>query len=629
MAKTFSLSVLLKVIDDATRPLRKIGENFRGMSRKIIGSLKAVGQRMQTIGTNITDFGKKMSMMTLPIAAFGAKMIHTATNFQAAMNMVGAVTRATGKEFEEMEELAKEMGATTQFSASQAADAMKFMGMSGMNVEEIMSALPKVLQLAAAAQLDMGSAADIVTNVMRGYGKEVEELTEVNDVLVNAFTGANVDLRMLGESFKYAGPIAKGAGLDFEVTAALIAKMGDAGIQGSMAGTAMRGMLLRLQNPTKKASDLLHELGIEMAKSGTKAEKEGAKGVFDLIDVVKQMEEKGATAAQIAKIVGDRAGPGLAVLVQQGTVSLEKFIKMLKESGRAARVAEGQMKGLPGAFKLLASSFEAVQLAIMDTEFGKGVEELVRYLADLLRHLAKVKPETLAIGAAFGTFLVALGPVLIGLGLLIKSLGTIMIAIAAVKAAVAVFATVFVPLIAAIGAVTAAVGLMIIAFNMVRKNWDMIKLGLWELKEMFLEAFLNPIDLIKENWSYIIPWFGSLWDTLKLGVSEFGQFIKEMIVSPIKTIRTMFPGFLKFGKGKEGEETGGELKGKEGEETGGELKGTRGAIGARPGQTKSQADVNIRLVADPGTEATVQQVKKKKGDVNVNLSTMGYVGATM
>jgi TP901 family phage tail tape measure protein len=572
---------------------------------------------MQTIGTNITDFGKKMSMMTLPIAAFGAKMIHTATNFQAAMNMVGAVTNATAKEFEELSDLAKEMGATTQFSASQAADAMKFMGMSGMNVREIIASLPRVLELAASAQLDMGSAADIVTNVMRGYGLQTQDLSKMTDTLVNAFTGANVDLRMLGESFKYAGPIAKGAGIDFETTAALIAKMGDAGIQGSMAGTAMRGMLLRLQNPTSKAADLMAELGIDVSKATKKMGKDGRKGVFDLIEIIRQMEKRGVTAAQIAAIVGDRAGPGLAVLVEQGTESLEKFAGALKESGSAARVAEAQMKGLPGAFKLLASTFEAVQLAIMDTEFGKFVEELVRYMADLLQHLSKVNPELLLLGAAFGALLVALGPVLIGLGLLIKSLGTIMIAIAAVKAAVAVFATVFVPLIAAIGAVTAAVGLMIIAFNMVRKNWDMIKLGLWELKEMFLEAFLNPIDLIKENWSYIIPWFGSLWDTLKLGVSEFGQFIKEMIVSPIKTIRTMFPGFLKFGKGKE-----------EGVATE-ELRGTRGAIGARPGQTKSQADVNIRLVADPGTEATVQQVKKKKGDVNVNLSTMGYVGATM
>lgn len=617
MAKTFSLSVLLRVIDDATKPLRRIGDTFRRMSRKIINSLKPIGTKMMDVGKKMTDFGKKMSLMTLPISAFGAKMVHTATNFQEAMNMVGAVTKATSKEFDEMASLAKEMGATTQFSATQAADAMKFMGMSGMNVREIIGSLPRVLELAASAQLDMGTSADIVTNVMRGYGLEVQDLSRMTDTLVNAFTGANVDLRMLGESFKYAGPIAKGAGIDFETTAALIAKMGDAGIQGSMAGTAMRGMLLRLQNPTKVAQKLMHKLGVDIKDATHKMGKDGKKGVVDIIEVLRQFEKRGVTAAQMAEIVGDRAGPALAVLVEQGTKSLTKFAESLKESGSAARVAEDQMKGLPGAFKLLASSFEATQLAIMDTDFGKFIEDTVRYLADLLSHLSKVSPNLLLVGAAFGAFLVALGPVLVALGMFIKAWGFALVAIAAIKGAIVTFTSVLAPLGVAIGVVVTAIGLMITAVYMWTKRWSEIKTGLLEMKDMFVEVFLNFPQLVKENWEFLIPWFSSLWDTLKLGVVEFGRFIGETITSPIKTMRSIFPNFLKFGGGKEAKGTKTNL-------------GAAGkTIGAMAATNKAQADVNIRLVADPGTEATVQQVKKKKGDINVNLSTVGYVGATM
>src|SRR5690606_23092297 len=159
-------------------------------------------------------------------------------------------------------ETARQLGADTQYSAAQAAEGMTYLAMAGFNVQQTIAAMPGVLQLAASAQLDLATAADIATNILTGYGLAVEELARVNDVLVSAMTGANTNLQQLGEAMKYAGPVASAAGLEFEEAAAAIALMGNAGIQGSMAGTSLRGAITRLLNPTRQVQDLIRELGL-------------------------------------------------------------------------------------------------------------------------------------------------------------------------------------------------------------------------------------------------------------------------------------------------------------------------------------------------------------------------------
>src|SRR5690606_25493246 len=188
-------------------------------------------------------------------------------DFQAGMNQVRAVSGATGDELAALETQAKELGRTTQFSASEAADGMGYLAMAGFEANEILGSMPSVLQLAAAAQMDLGRAADITSNILTGYGMEVDELGHANDVLVNAMTRANVDLTMLGESFKYVGPVAKSAGVTFEESAAAIGLLGNAGIQGSMAGTALRGAISRLLNPTGEAARTLERLGVNAVTS--------------------------------------------------------------------------------------------------------------------------------------------------------------------------------------------------------------------------------------------------------------------------------------------------------------------------------------------------------------------------
>src|SRR5690606_17188308 len=275
-------------------------------------------------------------------AAVGLASIKTAGDFEASMNRVKAVTGATGKDFDALVEQAKQLGKTTQFSASEAADAMGFLAMAGFKVDEIMTALPGVLNLAAAGQLDLAEAADIASNILSGYGLEVAEINRLNDVLAKTFTSANVDMRMLGESFKYVGPVAASAGLQFEEVAAAVGLLGNAGIQGSEAGTALRGSIARLLKPTAEVSDTLKRLGVNVVDSRGE--------LPPLVDINRQLEQAGATTADMMTIFGLEAGPAMQALVSQGSNALGNLTRELENSGGTAeQIASTQMEGLNGA----------------------------------------------------------------------------------------------------------------------------------------------------------------------------------------------------------------------------------------------------------------------------------------
>lgn len=245
------------------------------------------GSRFESTAGRMTSAGKTMTAnVTAPLVGLGTMAVMAGANFQTSMLKVQAVSGATGAEFDQLSALAKEMGSTTQFSASESADALGFLAMAGFDTNEMMSALPGVLNLAAAGSLDLASAADIASNVLSGYGLEVDQLGRVNDVMAKTASSANVDIAMMGETMKYAAPVAAAAGVEFEETAAMAGLMGNAGIQASQAGTALRGGLSRLLNPTKAVSSTLSALGVNVTDSN------GA--LLPMVDIMGQLEGAGA-----------------------------------------------------------------------------------------------------------------------------------------------------------------------------------------------------------------------------------------------------------------------------------------------------------------------------------------------
>lgn len=312
----------------------------------------------------------------------GYNVLKASGDFEKAMNQVRAVTGATGKDFQDLRDQAKELGATTKFSATQAAEGMGFLAMAGFQTKDIMDAMPGVLDLASAGNMDLARSADIASNILTGYGFKASETARVVDVMAKTFTSTNTDLTQLGEAFKYAGPVAHAAGVKFEQAAAAIGLMGNAGIQASMAGTSLRGAITRLLAPTKQIQDRLNKLGVTV--------KDTHGNLLPLDDIIRQLEKSGANTGDMMTIFGQRAGPAMLALVDQGSGALVKLTEKLDHAGGTAkRIADIQMEGLQGQLVSLKSAWEGLMIEIGDLGVLNVATGAVTGLTDATRGFTK------------------------------------------------------------------------------------------------------------------------------------------------------------------------------------------------------------------------------------------------
>ncbi|MGW5122962.1 phage tail tape measure protein [Streptomyces sp. NPDC004069] len=380
------------------------------------GSSFAAG--LNKSGKAVKETGTKLSAwVTAPVAALGIGVIKTAGDFEQGMNKVKAVSGATGGEFTQLRDMAKDLGATTRYSATEAADGMSFLAMTGFKAGDILSALPGVLDLAAAGNIGLAEAADIASNILSGYGMKANEIGRVNDALAKTFTSANVDMTMLGESMKYVAPVASSLGVEFEETTAAIGLLGNAGIQGSQAGTTLRMALARLASPPKKAAAALKDLGIEVNDSKGK--------MRPLVDIIAQLEKTGASTTQMMQIFGIEAGPGMQAIVSQGSDALRSLTQDLRDSGGTAKhVAEVQMEGLNGRIIDLKAAFEALAIEIGDSGVLDWATQFTSKLTGLVRQISAADPALFKIGAAVALVAALVGPLLVGLGFAISGIGT-------------------------------------------------------------------------------------------------------------------------------------------------------------------------------------------------------------
>jgi TP901 family phage tail tape measure protein len=363
-----------------------------GTSRynKSLGQMNQNTARFTTsAGKSFTGLGKSMlsvgaiaggaalagiTALTAGLVAFGKASIKEGAEYTKAMSNVKAVSGATDDEFKLLTASAEELGKTTKFTAIEAAEGMSFLAMAGFEVNDIVGAMPGVLNLAAAANLDLGTSSDIVSNILSGFGEDVDQTNRFVDVLTRTFTGSNTSLTQLGQAMKFAGPVAADLGLTVESTSAAMGAMGDAGIQASMAGTTMRKILLSLASPTGKAKDLIEELGLEVFDA------EGKMLPFPQVigNVNKALE--GMTdqqrAATLETLVGKTAISGFSILLKKGQAGLEDFEAQLTSGKTAAEVAAEQLDNLSGDVTLFQSALSGIKIDVF-----KALEPLLRDLA--------------------------------------------------------------------------------------------------------------------------------------------------------------------------------------------------------------------------------------------------------
>lgn len=355
----------------ATTGLKKIRDEAQ-QTEKTVQSLTtaSAGLKKTLVGIG-SALGVSLGVGALVMAIKNA--ISTFAEFDDTMRQVKAISGATNEEFAEMTELAKKMGETTRFTATDSARTMRILAQAGFSVSETMKALPAVMTLASAGMVELSQAAEISSNAMNSYGLAAEALPSINNVLVRAINQTNADLSDLGTAFAYVAPIARGLGADFEDLVGALGLLHNAGLKGSMAGTSLRGILDALFTPTKEEAEMMEILGRRIG--GTGLQIRNAQGQFiGFLEIVKQLEKAGMSGDEALRLFGARAGPGMAAMLNIGSGKLSELNGFLREtSDLAGKTAKDMEAGLGGAMRELRSAIEGVQIA-----FGDAFGDLIK-----------------------------------------------------------------------------------------------------------------------------------------------------------------------------------------------------------------------------------------------------------
>lgn len=350
--------------------------------------------------------------------------------FRQEMNNVRAITNATDAEFARLRATALDLGRTTQFTARDAAAAMTFLARTGLDVNQTIGVIPGTLNLAAAAAVDLATAADISTNIMKGLGLEVRDLAGLVDVLAATTNSSNVNLFELGEAMKIVAPVAASAGADHRELAAAIGALGDAGIKGTLAGTALRRALINLTTGAEGADAVIDRLGLRVTD---------ANGRFvGFASIVDQLTARGASARDMFELFGARGVAALLALQRRGGDSLRAFTRELEMAeGTAERMREQQMEGLVGAGKRLKSQIEATAIA-----WGSAFEPALSVAADALRVVFQWLEAVLFVLQSVGiagvtaarllaqSFKLAVGGLATAIGFLVERVGDLLVKLA-------------------------------------------------------------------------------------------------------------------------------------------------------------------------------------------------------
>ncbi len=416
-------------------------------------------------------------MATQAAKDFVKEMVNVGKTFDDSMAQVAAVSGATGEELEMLREKAKEMGSSTKFTASEAADAFNYMAMAGWKTEDMLGGIEGILNLAAASGSDLATTSDIVTDALTAMGYEAKDAGRLADVMAAASSNANTNVEMMGQTFQYAAPIVGALGYNMEDTAVAIGLMANAGIKGEKAGTALRSILTRLSAPPKEAADAMTALGISITDSNGKM-KSLDEVIGDLRKAFSKLDET-EQAANAKHLAGQEAMSGLLAIVNAAPSDFDKLTTAVEKSdGAAQNMADTMLDTLGGDMTVLNSQIEGVRLTLYEQfqptlrdtvkkaqkwlgqvnwkDFGKKASEALKNIIDYGKKLAKqILPP---LKTAFKVVVDVVKFAIDHFKTLVTVLGTALVVFKAIKAALAIKAAITATTTAVSG-LTAGVGL--------------------------------------------------------------------------------------------------------------------------------------------------------------------------
>lgn len=351
-----------------------------GLASKAGGAVSGVAGGMM--------MGTGMQMAGTAGIGFGVyDTVKTYMDFEAEMKRVQAISGASQGDFESLTAKAKEMGATTQFSATESAQALEYMAMAGWKTDEMLSGISGIMSLAAASGEDLGSVSDIVTDALTAFGLKASDSAHFADVLAQAASNANTNVGMMGYTFKYVAPIAGALKYSVEDVGVSIGLMANAGIKAEQAGTSLRAIMTRLVAPPKKAAKAMAALELSVKNA------DGSMKPWNETMLELRAKFAGLTDAEktqmAASIAGQEAMSGFLAMVNASDADFEKLTAAIGNAdGAADHMAKTVNDNLKGDLKALSSTWEAFQLEFME---GKGSEGLRSFVQGVRDDVAKFK----------------------------------------------------------------------------------------------------------------------------------------------------------------------------------------------------------------------------------------------
>lgn len=519
-----ALEELEKQADKSAVALQKIG---------------ATGEKLKSVGSSIEGVGKKLMPVTVAVGGLGAAAVKVAADFDSGMSQVAAVSGATGKELDALREKAREMGAKTKFSASEAAEAMNYMAMAGWKTGDMLDGIEGIMNLAAASGEDLATTSDIVTDALTALGLSAKDSGHFADILAAASSNANTNVSMMGETFKYCAPVAGALGFTAEDTAEAIGLMANAGIKSSQAGTAMRTMLTSLTGEVTFVGDAFGELTIQTTNTDGSMRSLG-EILADCRVAFSQMSES-EQAANAEALVGKNAMSGFLAVMNAAPADIEKLNNAITNcDGTAEKMAETMQDNLAGQLTILKSQLEELAISIGEI-LMPSIRQIVGWIQGLVDWLNGLDEGTKKIIVTIALVAAAVAPVLIVIGKVVGAIGTIMTVIPQIAGAISgVVGFVSGTVIPAITAVVAAIGWVPIAIAAVIA----IIVLLWNKCEWFQDAVTAVWEAVKSAtitaWNAIGTFLTNLWSGIvQTGKAAF-QGLASFFTACWQGIRNMF-----------------------------------------------------------------------------------------
>lgn len=547
---------LQREIIETEQDLKRLEEQAN-QSATAVQKIAATGEKLKTVGNNISSAGEKMLPVTAAVAGLGTASVTTAANFESSMSQVQATMGVTkdamstvdGQSVNTMDtlsKLAKKMGAETAFSASECAEALNYLALAGYDTQQMCDTLPTVLNLAAAGDIDLASASDMVTDAMSALGMGVNEAETMVDQMAKTASSTNTSVAQLGEGILTIGVTAKSVkGGTAELNTAL-GILANNGIKGAEGGTHLRNIILSLQNPTDKAAEQMDALGLAVYDSDG-----NMRSLNDILgDLNKSMD--GMTSAEKSNIISkifnktDLSSVN-ALLANTGDTWDDLQEAILKSGGAVQQMADTQLDNLQGQLTILKSALEGLAIS-----FGEllmpAIKLIVSWIQKFVDCLNGMGDGTKKVIVTIALLAAALGPILIVIGKVITAVGTIMTvvpkiagAINLVKGAFTALSTVM--LANPIALVIAAIAALVAAFLYLWNNCEGFRqfwIALWEgVKQIAITVWTELQTFFQTAWTMIQTIFTTVLGAIQLIVSTAFTAIQTVIQTVFSVIQSI------------------------------------------------------------------------------------------